>query len=115
MDNAPTDLGASVARVYDRVPPDTLEDLWWKGRVVALRVTRSNCPACDRLKDPSASRQRLERGLEADAVVPWDVSRSEQKLRVVTDAGVTRVPSYLVLDDRRGNRATRVVGASQSV
>ena len=94
-------IGESMARVYQRAPPSSLDDLRWNGTTVALFVTSHNCPSCRRFKEDTSRKTSFERNMSIHTVIPWDVSKSQKMKQLVADAGVTKIPCYVLL---RGDR-----------
>ena len=71
-----------------------LDDYRVSGKAVALRVFSPGCPACETFE---SRRAEFEKGLEVDIV--FDVCADEERRRrMALDAGVRRVPAYIVLD-----------------
>ncbi len=93
-----------MARIYERSPPSSLDDLRWKGKTVALFVTNEDCPSCRRFKENTSRKESFEREMSLNTVIPWNVSRNEKMMQLVSDAGVTKVPCYVLLNGDRNEK-----------
>lgn len=84
----------ALRRAMEAVPGSTLAHYRLPRQTVVLRVVSGRCPACERHKRSTAD--AYERGLGADLVVEVNVDDARVH-RLVHDAGVTKIPAYLLL------------------
>ena len=86
-------MHSALERSYRAVPP-TLNDLRPRSGKVALKCYRTRCPRCSSFE--SDGRIPFEESLDVRRVIPWCCD-TEEKAELARKAGVSDLPSYIVL------------------
>ena len=81
-------------RAYSIDPPPSLADLRPASSRLALRCVHPECDACAGFR--GTQRTAFEATLGVAGVVVWDCGRPDHR-RLAAEAGVDRLPSYVVL------------------